>query len=80
MPKYDYRCNACGELFEVIHSMQETEDRPCPKCAAPSRRIITGGSGFIMKGSADAGHSRPRCGSATTCCGSATPCAEPHCG
>jgi putative FmdB family regulatory protein len=78
MPTYDYRCSACGKQFEMIHSMQETGDRDCPKCGAPSQRMISGGSGFIMKGSAEPVGTQ--CGSATTCCGSKTPCSEPHCG
>ena len=77
MPKYDYRCTGCGEQFEVTHSMRESQDRHCLKCGATSLRIISGGSGFIVKGAA--APSGPRCGSATTCCGSKTPCAEPHC-
>ncbi len=31
MPRYDYRCRACAETFEVNRPMAESSDRtPCP--------------------------------------------------
>ena len=31
MPRYDYACNQCGEVFSVVHGMTETINR-CILC------------------------------------------------
>ncbi len=33
MPKYAYKCSACGEQFEVFHLMSEVLEN-CEKCGA----------------------------------------------
>jgi putative FmdB family regulatory protein len=33
MPKYVYKCNECGEHFEVYHGMNETHEK-CIYCSA----------------------------------------------
>jgi putative FmdB family regulatory protein len=33
MPLYDYRCTACGEVFEIIASLAERDEKAvCPAC------------------------------------------------
>jgi putative FmdB family regulatory protein len=56
MPTYTYECSVHGE-FEHSHSIKE-ELELCPKCqeekaAEPQKvkRLISGGSGFILTGS-----------------------------
>ena len=45
MPHYSYRCNSCGQIFELIlsmkdHSVPTTE--PCPRCRATTvQQVIT---------------------------------------
>lgn len=52
MPTYEYECDACGHAFEKIQRMVDPAVRKCPKCAKLKvRRIISGGSGVIFKGS-----------------------------
>ncbi len=35
MPLYDFKCNACGERFEIMSSSSEREDKAvCPEPAA----------------------------------------------
>jgi putative FmdB family regulatory protein len=52
MPSYDYECNACGHSFEAFQSMSDDPLKTCPECNEKSlRRLITGGSGIIFKGS-----------------------------
>jgi len=35
VPTYDYRCNACGEGFEIVCPFAEREDKAvCPACGA----------------------------------------------
>ena len=45
MARYDYRCTACGEVFEVEHAMTERPEVSCPKCGAKAG-IKFAGSGF----------------------------------
>lgn len=54
MPTYEYLCETCGERFEVIQSIKDASLETHPKCKHKInkvRRIITGGVGFIRKGS-----------------------------
>ncbi len=52
MPTYDYQCDKCGHAFEAIQSMKDDPLSVCPECdEAALRRIITGGTGVIFKGS-----------------------------
>jgi putative FmdB family regulatory protein len=77
MPTYEYKCEQCGFLFEVSHSMRGSHDLSCPKCGSGAKRIITGGSGFIIKGSGSGtvnDTKGTKCGKEQTCCGKATPC------
>lgn len=76
MPTYEYRCNECGYSFDVRHSINDDPIVNCLHCGSKSKRIITGGSGFILKGT----NSNPisdintKCGKEQTCCGKETPC------
>ncbi len=51
MPSYDYECKHCSHRFEVFQSMSEEPLKFCPECGKEVRRLITGGSGIIFKGS-----------------------------
>ena len=51
MPTYDYICNKCGHTFELFQSMSETPRKICPVCKRVVRRLVSGGSGLIFKGS-----------------------------
>ncbi len=51
MPTYDYRCSVCGYVFEHFQSMFEDPLKICPRCSSPVQRVISGGTGFIFKGS-----------------------------
>ena len=84
MPTYEYECSKCGLRFE---RRQPTADRPlteCPECQGDVRRLVSGGVGFIFKGS---GHDRIGRGgsecsleqSGKTCCGRDERCGKPPC-
>ncbi|RMG57980.1 MAG: zinc ribbon domain-containing protein [Deltaproteobacteria bacterium] len=49
MPTYEYRCSACGE-FEVFQKISDPPLSACPTCGKPVRRLVSGGSTFILKG------------------------------
>ena len=52
MPTYEFRCKACGHEFEKLMPMSQCEEvQSCPHCGeAPALKLISGGSGFILKG------------------------------
>ena len=51
MPTYQYKCNNCGNEFEEFQTITEPPLEKCPRCGQKPRRIITGGAGFLLKGS-----------------------------
>tara|TARA_B100000424_G_scaffold45787_1_gene31588 strand:+ start:442 stop:714 length:273 start_codon:yes stop_codon:yes gene_type:complete len=52
MPTYDYICDECKKRFEYFQSMSADPLTDCPECKKNSlRRIISGGTGLIFKGS-----------------------------
>jgi len=53
MPTYDYKCDYCGTVQEVIHRITEDPVIHCPKCLQhdikyPMTRLISGGVGFNL--------------------------------
>jgi putative FmdB family regulatory protein len=82
MPTYEYKCSACGYAFERFHSMSADPVRKCPECGGAVQKLISGGSGVILKGSdptVAAANARPACGRSQTCCGRETPCDHRPC-
>ena len=51
MPTYEYKCNDCEHRFEEFQSMSAAPITVCPECKGKTERIITGGTGFLFKGS-----------------------------
>jgi putative FmdB family regulatory protein len=51
MPTYQYKCPHCEHEFEEFQSITEEPISTCPQCGKQPRRIITGGAGFLLKGS-----------------------------
>lgn len=71
MARYDYRCSACGEVFEMEHGMTERPEVTCPTCGAPAEKVFSAsgikfeGSGFYntdMRGSASTPATTGGCG------------------
>jgi len=52
MPTYDYRCDACGNVFEVFQSFSEDPLSKCPdeNCAGEVKKIFSA-PGISFKGS-----------------------------
>ena len=50
MPTYVYR-RADGSIFEFFQSITADRLTTCPTTQQPVQRVITGGTGFILKGS-----------------------------
>lgn len=52
MPTYQYECERCGHLFEVMQSITDARLTDCPSCQAKGsvHRLIGKGAGIIFKG------------------------------
>ncbi len=51
MPTYDYFCEHCKSTFEFFQSMSDLPLEECPECENKVRRLVSGGTGLIFKGS-----------------------------
>ena len=51
MPTYEYKCSDCSYLFEELQSFTAEPITVCPECSGKTERLITGGAGFLFKGS-----------------------------
>ncbi len=51
MPTYEYECTGCGHAFEEERSITAPPRQRCPRCRHKVRRLISGGSGVVFKGS-----------------------------
>lgn len=52
MPTYEYHCESCDEIMEIIHSMSESAKTDCPSCHQPTlKKLISSGAAVIFKGS-----------------------------
>ena len=51
MPTYDYKCENCDHMFEYFQAMSDLPLKKCPECSGKIRRLVSGGSGLIFKGS-----------------------------
>lgn len=51
MPTYDYRCESCNKTFEYFQNMSDEPLNKCPDCNRKVRRLVSGGTGLIFKGS-----------------------------
>ncbi|MBN2415006.1 zinc ribbon domain-containing protein [bacterium] len=51
MPNYDYKCQACGHVFEEFQAMTDEPLQQCPECGGEVKRLIGAGAGLIFKGS-----------------------------
>jgi putative FmdB family regulatory protein len=80
MLTYEYECEACGLRFERMQSIMEEPVAECPECRGKVRRLVSGGGGFLLKGSGGGRPARPGDGcSGGTCCGLDGPCGNPPC-
>jgi putative FmdB family regulatory protein len=47
---YEYQCDDCKHVQEEMHGMNDTPEILCDVCGKKSQRVITGGTGFVLKG------------------------------
>ncbi len=83
MPTYEYECKACGRRFELEQTMKDAPAGTCPHCGGRVRRLISGGSGFVIKGGSGRLGRTGGCSLESeghTCCGRNERCGKPECG
>ncbi|MBE0568422.1 MAG: zinc ribbon domain-containing protein [Deltaproteobacteria bacterium] len=85
MPTYEYECKSCGLRFERQQAITEEPVGECPECRGKADRLISGGTGFILKGSGSdrAGAGGSPCSweeTGRTCCGRDARCDKTPCG
>ena len=51
MPTYNYYCSECDTHFSYFQKMSESHKSICNNCGGKIKRLITGGTGLIFKGS-----------------------------
>jgi putative FmdB family regulatory protein len=51
MPTYEYKCLECDEVFEEFQKITDPPVTQCKKCGGKVKRLISGGSGLLFKGS-----------------------------
>jgi putative FmdB family regulatory protein len=49
VPTYGYRCQQCGEEFDVWQRMSDEAKADCPKCGAAGKRLFFP-AGIVFKG------------------------------
>lgn len=84
MPTYEYECESCGLKFERRQAITEPPLTDCPECFGRVRQLVSGGTGFILKGSShgQTGQNKHACSleeMGETCCGRKERCAKPPC-
>ena len=78
MPTYEYECKSCGHRFTQFQNMTDEPVKKCPECSGPVRRLISGGSGVIFKGSGFfATDYKKHDQKNDSCCGQTNPCTNP---
>lgn len=50
MPIYEYRCNQCGHIFEVMQKVNDPPITTCTECSGPTSKVISP-AGLLFKGS-----------------------------
>ena len=51
MPTYAYACPKCGHEYDKLQKISDETRAKCPECGTRGERLITGGTGFVFKGS-----------------------------
>ncbi len=51
MPTYEYECQKCAHHFDQSQPISAKPLTQCPQCKGKIRRVISGGSGVLFKGS-----------------------------
>ena len=50
MPIYEYRCESCSKVQEILQKVSDAPAEKCPDCGGPLQQLMSLGS-FALKGS-----------------------------
>ncbi|MEN9693312.1 MAG: hypothetical protein RLZZ330_956 [Actinomycetota bacterium] len=50
MPTYQYTCNGCEELLEIVQDFSDDALTVCPKCGGELKKVFSA-AGVVFKGS-----------------------------
>ena len=50
MPTYNYKCKSCAKTKTVFQNISEQPLEYCDECDGKLKRLISGGTGLIFKG------------------------------
>ncbi|MFN3822100.1 MAG: FmdB family zinc ribbon protein [bacterium] len=51
MPIYDYQCQNCFQVVEVLQTLSEPPMENCPFCGGRVKKLANGNVGLVFKGS-----------------------------
>jgi putative FmdB family regulatory protein len=75
MPLYEYRCNDCASVYEVMRPMAERElAAVCPRCESRASMPLISRVGMLVGGDATPTGRPPDPGAGGGCCGGACGC------
>ena len=49
MPTYQYTCNGCEELLEIVQDFSDAALTVCPKCGGELKKVFSA-AGVVFKG------------------------------
>lgn len=70
MPIYDYKCQECGKVSEILFRGTSDQAVHCPDCGSSSMERLISSSYVVKVGSQESGK---------TCCGRNERCETPPC-
>jgi len=50
VPIYEYQCQSCEHLFDVLQKMSDDPLKFCPECGAPKLKKLLSAPNFRLKG------------------------------
>jgi len=70
VPIYDFKCEECGKVSEILIRSANDQDVSCPDCGNSNMDRLISSSYLVKMGSPSSG---------ATCCGRAERCDTPSC-
>ena len=50
MPIYEYKCDACGHIFDTLQKISDSPLVECPECGKPELKKLVSSPAFRLKG------------------------------
>ena len=50
MPIYEYKCDACGHIFDTLQKVSDSPLLECPECDKPALKKLISSPAFRLKG------------------------------